>query len=103
MDAQRYNSDPRYQWAAPNAFSHYLLGQYDACLSWAREQLYVNPNHLQALAIRAAALAQLGRTSEPATAVEAFLSNDPNPSVSPQFWNFHSLMTLCIGPISVWL
>ena len=45
-----------------NAFSHYLLGQYDASLSWAREALYANPNHLQALAIRAAALAQLGRT-----------------------------------------
>ena len=58
------NSDPRYQWAALNAFSHYLLGQYDASLSWAREQLYVNPNHLQALAIRAAALAQSGRNAE---------------------------------------
>jgi len=31
---------------------------YDASLSWAREALYVNPNHLQALSIRAAALAQ---------------------------------------------
>ena len=37
MAAQRGNSDPRYQWAAVNAFSHYLLGQYDASLSWARE------------------------------------------------------------------
>ena len=27
-------------------------------LSWAREALYLNPNHLQALALRAAALAQ---------------------------------------------
>ena len=41
MAAQRGNSDPRYQWAAVNAFSHYLLGQYDASLSWAREQLYM--------------------------------------------------------------
>ena len=49
MAAQRGNSDPRYQWAALNAFSHYLLGQYDASLSWAREALYVNPNHLQVL------------------------------------------------------
>ena len=39
MAAQRGNSDPRYQWAALNAFSHYLLGQYDASLSWAREAL----------------------------------------------------------------
>ena len=46
---QRGSSDPRYQWAALNAFSHYLLGQYDASLSWAREALYLNPNHLQVL------------------------------------------------------
>ena len=39
MAAQRDNSDPRYQWAALNAFSHYLVGQYDATLSWAREQI----------------------------------------------------------------
>ncbi len=44
------NSDPRYQWAAMLAFSHYLLGQYDASLSWTREALYFNPNHLQVLA-----------------------------------------------------
>ena len=62
MAAQRGNSDPRYQWAALNAFSHYLLGQYDASLSWAREALYSNPNHLQVLTVRAAALAQLGRS-----------------------------------------
>ena len=68
MAAQRGNSDPRYQWAALNAFSHYLVGQYDASLSWAREALYLNPNHLQALAIRAAALAQLGRAEEAANA-----------------------------------
>src|SRR5947208_1253063 len=77
MAAQSGNNDPRYQWAAVNAFSHYLLGQYDASLSWAREQLYTNPNMLQALAIRAAALAQLGRTSEAATAAEILLSNYP--------------------------
>jgi adenylate cyclase len=29
-------------------------GQYDASLSWAREALYLNPNHLQVLAVRAA-------------------------------------------------
>ena len=40
MAAQSGNNDPRYQWAAVNAFGHYLLGQYDASLSWAREQLY---------------------------------------------------------------
>jgi TolB-like protein/class 3 adenylate cyclase len=89
MAAQSGNNDPRYQWAAVNAFSHYLLGQYDACLSWAREQLYVNPNHLQALAIRAAAFAQLGRTSEAAAAVEVLLGNYPTLTVDKHLRNFH--------------
>lgn len=77
MAAQRGNSDPRYQWAASSAFSHYLLGQYDACLSWAREGLYLNPNHLQVLAIRAAALAQLERSEEAAQARDVLLGNYP--------------------------
>ena len=89
MAAQSGNNDPRYQWAAVNAFSHYLLGQYDASLSWAREQLYTNPNMLQALAIRAAALAQLGRTSEAATAAEVLLSNYPGLTVERHLRNFH--------------
>jgi len=89
MAAQNGSNDPRYQWAALNAFSHYLLGQYDACLSWAREQLYVNPSHLQALAIRAAALAQLGRSSEAATATEVLLSNYPSLTVERHLRNFH--------------
>ena len=89
MAAQRGNNDPRYQWAAVNAFSHYLLGQYDASLSWAREQLYANPNHLQALAIRAAALAQLGRTGEAANAAGVLLSNYPGLTVERHLRNFH--------------
>jgi adenylate cyclase len=89
MAAQRGNSDPRYQWAALNAFSHYMLGQYDATLSWAREQLYVNPNHMQALAIRAAALAQLGRTEEAASAAAVLLSNYPGLTVERHLRNFH--------------
>jgi adenylate cyclase len=89
MAAQSGNNDPRYQWAAVNAFGHYLLGQYDASLSWAREQLYTNPNMLQALAIRAAALAQLGRTSEAATAAEVLLSNYPSLTVERHLRNFH--------------
>ena len=39
--------------------------QYDASLSWAREALYLNPNHLQVLAVRAAALAQSGEARKP--------------------------------------
>jgi adenylate cyclase len=85
---QRGNSDPRYKWAALNAFSHYLLGQYDASLSWAREALYLNPNHLQVLAVRAAALARLGRTEEAAKAAEVLLSSFPGLTVERHLRNF---------------
>lgn len=88
MAAQRGNSDPRYQWAALSAFSHYLLGQYDAALSWSREALYSNPNHLQVLAIRAAALAQQGRTGEAAKATEVLLGNHPGLTVERHLRNF---------------
>jgi adenylate cyclase len=86
--AQRGNSDPRYQWAVMNAFSHYLLGQYDASLSWTREALYVNPNHLQALGVRAAALAQLGRSGEAAKAAEVLQSSFPGLTVERHLKNF---------------
>jgi tetratricopeptide (TPR) repeat protein len=89
MAAQRDNSDPRYQWAALNAFSHYLLRQYDATLSWAREQLYINPNHMQALAIRAAALAQMGRSGEASEAVGVLMTNYPTLNVDRHLRNFH--------------
>ena len=85
---QRGNSDPRFQWAALNAFSHYLLGQYDASLSWAREALYLNPNHLQVLAVRAAALAQLERTEEAAQATEVLLNSFPGLTVERHLRNF---------------
>src|SRR3954454_23114957 len=86
--AQRGNSDPRYQWAVMNAFSHYLLGQYDAALSWAREALYVNPNHLQVLALRAAALAQLGRSAEAADAAGHLQRSFPGFIVERHLKNF---------------
>jgi adenylate cyclase len=86
---QRGNSDPRYKWAALNTFSHYLLGQYDASLSWAREALYINPNHLQVLAVRSAALAQSGRTEEAAKAAEVLLSSFPGFTVERHLRNFH--------------
>jgi len=85
---QHGNSDPRYKWAALNAFSHYLLGQCDASLSWAREALYLNPNHLQVLAVRAAALAQLGRSEEAAGAAEVLLTSYPAMSVEQHLRNF---------------
>ncbi len=89
MVAQRGNGDPRYQWAAATAFSHYLVGQYDAALSWAREALYVNPNHLQVLAVRAAALGQLERSEEAAQACETLLGNYPRFTVERHLANFH--------------
>ncbi|MGJ4890679.1 adenylate/guanylate cyclase domain-containing protein [Bradyrhizobium sp. HKCCYLR20261] len=75
--AQRGNSDPRYQWPALNAYSHYLLGRYEAALSWAREELFLYPNHLQALTIRLAALAQLGDTEQARAAIEALREQYP--------------------------
>lgn len=85
---QQGNSDPRYQWPVFNAFSHYLLRQYDASLSWAREALYLNPNHLQVLCVRAAALAQLDRTEEAAKAVEVLLTSFPTLTVERHLKNF---------------
>jgi adenylate cyclase len=85
---QRGNTDPRYQWPVLNAFSHYLLRQYDACLSWAREALYLNPNHLQALAVRAAALAQLGRSEDATMATELLLTSYPGLTVGRYLRNF---------------
>ncbi|HLG80855.1 MAG TPA: adenylate/guanylate cyclase domain-containing protein [Bradyrhizobium sp.] len=89
MAAQRGNSDPRYQWPALLAFSHYLLGHYDATLSWAREALYSNPDHLQVLAVRAAALAQLERTEEAAQAAQRLLSKHPELTVERHLRNFN--------------
>jgi adenylate cyclase len=86
--AQHGNGDPRYKWASLNAFSHYLMGQYDASLSWAREALYLNPNHLQVLAVRAAALAQLARTEEAAKAAEVLLGSYPGLTVERHLRNF---------------
>jgi len=86
--AQQGNSDPRFQWGAYNAFCHYLLRQYDASLSWSRETLYLNPDHLQILAVRTAALAQLGRTEECARATEALLSRYPSLTVEKHLRNF---------------
>jgi adenylate cyclase len=71
-----------------NAFSHYLLGQYDASLSWAREALYLNPNHLQVLSIRAAALAQSARPQEAAEAAAVLLGHFPGLTVERHLRNF---------------
>jgi len=88
MAVQRGSSDPRYKWATLNAFSHYLLGHYDAALSWAREALYANPDHLQMLALRAATLAQSGRAVEAAKATEVLLTSYPGLTVEKHLRNF---------------
>jgi adenylate cyclase len=88
MAVQRGNSDPRYQWGATMAFSQYLLGQYDAALSWAREALYLNPDHLQVLALRPAALARLNRTEEAAKARDALLDHYPDFTIKGHLRNF---------------
>jgi adenylate cyclase len=88
MAVQRGNSDPRYKWNALLAFAHYLLRQYDACLSWAREAMYLNPNHLQVLSVRAAALAQSGRDDEAAMAVKVLLNAFPTLTVERHLRNF---------------
>jgi len=85
---QRGNSDPRYKWTALLAFAHYLLKQYDASLSWAREALYLNPNHLQVLSVRAAALAQSGRSDEAAKATAVLLNCFPSMTVERHLRNF---------------
>jgi adenylate cyclase len=88
MAARRGNSDPRYKWDALLAFAHYMLGQYDAALSWAREAMYLTPNHLQVLAIRAATLAEMGQAEEAAKATEVLLTCFPTLTVERHLRNF---------------
>jgi len=85
---QRGNSDPRYKWTALLAFSHYLSRQYDAALSWTREAMYLNPNHLQVLSVRAATLAQMGQAEEAAKATQVLLNCFPTLTVERHLRNF---------------
>jgi adenylate cyclase len=85
---QRGNSDPRYKWTALLAFAHYLLRQYDAALSWTREAMYLNPNHLQVLSVRAATLAQMGQAEEAAKATQVLLNCFPSVTVERHLRNF---------------
>ena len=52
------------------------------------KRLYLNPTHLQVLAVRAAALAQLGRGEEAAKAAEVLLTNFPGLTVERHLRNF---------------
>jgi adenylate cyclase len=85
---QRGNSDPRYKWTALLSFTHYLLKQYDAALSWTREAMYLNPNHLQVLSVRAATLAQMGHAEEAAKATQVLLNCFPTLTVERHLRNF---------------
>jgi tetratricopeptide (TPR) repeat protein len=77
-----------YHWAAMSAFCHFLLGKYEASLSWARKALYGNPDHLQVLGVRAAALAELGRSDEAAKAAEEFMAHAPGLTIERHLRNF---------------
>jgi TolB-like protein/class 3 adenylate cyclase len=88
MAVQRGNSDPRYKWAALLSFAHYLSKQYDAALSWTREAMYLNPNHLQVLSVRAATLAQMGQAEEAAKATQVLLNCFPSLTVERHLRNF---------------
>ena len=96
---QRGNSDPRYQWPVLNAFSHYLLRQYDASLSWAREALYLNPNHLQVLACGRRRWRNWDRTEEAAKAVEVLLTSFPGLTVERHLEEFPLEESRPIPPI----
>ncbi|MDA9435155.1 adenylate/guanylate cyclase domain-containing protein [Bradyrhizobium sp. CCBAU 51627] len=82
------NNHEAYHWAAMSAFGHFLLGNHDAALSWARKALYGNPDHLQVLGVRAAALAELGRSVEAAKAAEEFLAHAPGLTIERHLRNF---------------
>jgi len=82
------NNHEAYHWAAMSAFSHFLLGNYDAALSWARKALYGNPDHLQVLGVRAAALAELGRSDEAAKAADEFMVRAPGLTIERHLRNF---------------
>jgi adenylate cyclase len=88
MAVQRGNSDPRYKWAALLSFAHYLSKQYDAALSWTREAMYLNPNHLQVLSVRAATLAQMGQAEEAVKATQVLLNCFPSLTVERHLRNF---------------
>jgi adenylate cyclase len=82
------NNPDLYHWAAMSAFDHFLLGNYDAALSWSRKALYGNAGHLQVLGVRAAALAELGRNDEAAKGAEEFMSRAPGITVERHLKNF---------------
>ena len=88
MAAQRGNTDPRYQWAASNAFSHYCWGNMTLRFP-GRAKPVRESQPSSGARDRAAALAQLGRADEAANAAEVLLSNYPTLTVERHLRNFH--------------
>ncbi len=84
---QRGNSDPRYKWSALLAFSHYLLKQYDASLSWAREAyVFEFEPSSNARGARGGPCA-IGRTEEAAEAADVLLGSYPRLTVERHLRN----------------
>ncbi len=66
----------RYHISKSIAFSHYLAGRYDAAAAWAERTLEIT-DYVQARAIYAATLAQLGRTDDAAHQVAELTASHP--------------------------
>ena len=60
------------------AYSHYLIGNYEAALMWGQESLHLFDDFLQVHIVLAATYAQLGRTEEGQQHVEAVLRSRPD-------------------------
>jgi adenylate cyclase len=60
------------------AYSHYLIGNYEAALTWGQQSLHLFDDFLQVHIVLAATYAQLGRTEEGQQHVEAVLRARPD-------------------------
>ena len=74
------------------AYSHYLSHQYEASVEWGRESLRLLDDYLQAHIALAAAYAQLGRSTEGQSNVDAIL--DARPDFSRARYRSHVVYTL---------
>lgn len=68
----------RYDTANDLAYAHYMLGNYEAAVSWGRQSLDVNPGYLQAHLALAAAYAQSGRPADAQPHVDVVLETRPH-------------------------
>ena len=68
----------RYDTASDLAYSHYLVGNYDAALTWGQQSLLLVNDYLQAHIILVATYAQLDRAAEGRRHVEAVLKSRPD-------------------------